>query len=279
MQKLWLHCVRLYISIGLFFYFKKIQVVDLDKIPKNKPILFLCNHQNALLDALLIATKYRRFSYFLTRAGVFHKPFISKLLHSLQMLPVYRVRDGWNNINNNNSIFKKCIELLNNGKSVIIFPEGGHNLIRSVRPLSKGFTRIVFDTLEKYPNTDLQLVPMGLNFNNAIKFPDSVSMYFGEAISAKEFVSDNRNEDIKRLKSKVQSEISKLTTHIPLSNYDRDLEVLENLNADFLNPKAVNACIANNFEGCKSKPKSNLQWLRSLLKVLFIINILLPYLV
>ena len=248
-------------------------------MPSNKPVLFLCNHQNALLDALLIATQYDRFSYFLTRAGVFKRPFVSKLLHSLQMLPVYRVRDGWNNISNNNSIFNSCSELLRKGEVVVIFPEGGHNLMRSVRPLSKGFTRIVFDTLEKYPETDLQIVPIGLNFKKAERFPDSVSLFFGESLSAHDFISESRHGAVKDLKSRIHSEISRLTTNIPLSSYDQDLEKLEALNVNFLNPQEVNNCIKNNFVGCKGKLKSNLKLLKLFFKGLFILNTFIPYFV
>ena len=70
-------------SWGMFFYFKRIDVFGFENIPKDKPVLFLGNHQNALLDPLLIAIKCGRFSFFLTRAGVFKKPLVSKLLKSL----------------------------------------------------------------------------------------------------------------------------------------------------------------------------------------------------
>ncbi|MBN4047076.1 1-acyl-sn-glycerol-3-phosphate acyltransferase [bacterium AH-315-P13] len=263
----------------MFFYFKEIRVVGAKHIPKDKPVLFLSNHQNALLDALLIATKCGRFSYFLTRASVFKKFFVSKLLKSLNMLPVYRVRDGWNTITNNNVIFDSCTEILHQKKAVVIFPEGSHNLNRTVRPLSKGFTRIVFDTLEKYPKTDLQLIPVGLNYINAKNFADSTSIYFGKPIEAKSFVLGNRNEDVLNLKKNIQLEISKLTTHIPTENYEETIEKLDALNINYLNPKAVNKCIANNFEDCKQKPKTNLNWLRFLLKGLLILNILPPYLI
>ena len=279
MKKIWQHSFRAYIKLGLFFYFKKIRVVDAKHIPKGKPVLFLSNHQNALLDALLIATKCGRFSYFLTRASVFKNPLISKLLKSFNMMPVYRIRDGWNTITNNNSIFDSCKDLLHQNESVFIFPEGSHNLVRTVRPLSKGFTRIVFDTLEKYPETDLQLVPIGLNFASAVKFADSSSIYFGEPIPAKYFVTGDRNKDIVNLKHKIQSEISKLTTHIPTENYKETLQKLDALQVDYLNPKAVNKCIANNFESCKQKPISKIDWLRTLLKGLLILNILPPYLI
>ena len=279
MQKLWLHIWRGYLRLGMFFYFKRVKVYGIENIPKNKPVLILGNHRNALLDALLVACYSNRFNHFLTRAGVFKKETISKFLKSLQMLPVYRIRDGWGNLTNNNAIFEKCTELLHNNKTVVIFPEGGHNLVRRVRPLSKGFTRIVFDSLEKYPELDLQLVPIGLNFQKTLGCPDRASIIYGKPISAKQFVSKKRNESVVNLKTKIQAEMAKLTTDIPKENYDEFLEKLNGLNVDYLNPDEVNKCIDNNFEDCKIRKSSKLNWLRSILKYLLIINLIVPYLV
>src|SRR5690606_17505344 len=106
MKKLWLHTVMIYLSMGLFFYYKKIIVVTEERLPKNKPLLLLSIYQNALIDALLIATTTRRFSYFLTRDSLFKNKLISKFLHSVNMLPVYRIRDGWSIISKNNYIIK-----------------------------------------------------------------------------------------------------------------------------------------------------------------------------
>ncbi|MFK2820726.1 lysophospholipid acyltransferase family protein [Flavobacteriaceae sp. LMIT009] len=277
MKKLWLHTVRTYLRIGMFFYFKKLKVHGAENVPKDKPVLFLANHQNALLDALLIAGKCGRFSYFLTRAAVFKKSFVSKILKSLQMLPVYRVRDGWNTIANNNAIFETCSELLFNNEAVVIFPEGSHNLVRRVRPLSKGFTRIVFDTLEKYPNLDLQLVPVGLNFIEATSCPDSTAIFFGKSITANDFVNNKRAEGVVQLKQEVHARIAELTTHIPESNYDEILNELLERNVDLLNPKKANECIKTNFEDCKSKPKSSINGLRVFLKYVLILNLFVPY--
>ncbi len=279
MQKLWLHCVRGYLKLGMFFYFKKIEVYNADNIPKNESVLVLCNHQNALLDPLIIATEGNRFFHFLTRAGVFKKSFVNKLLRTLQMLPVYRVRDGWSNISKNNSIFATCSELLKNEQAVVIFPEGSHNLVRRVRPLSKGFTRIVFETLEKYPNTDLKLLPVGLNYIKLKEFGDSVSIYFGKPLNAKDYIENFDNDDVVKLKNAVHGEISKLTTHIPSETYDETLSYLEMLNVDFLNPKGVNACIESNFNECHPKSSSNLNGLRSFFKFLLKVVLLGPFLV
>ena len=194
MKSLWLYLVKTYLSIGLFFYFKRIEVHGLDRISNNKAVLIVSNHQNALLDALLIATRLNRFGHFLTRAGVFQKAFVAKLLRSFNMLPVFRIRDGWSNLTNNNSIFECVSELLHAKELVVIFPEGSHNLARKVHPLSKGFTRVVFDTYEKYPDTQLDIVPIGLNFKNAKDFVDSASVYIGEPIDAGDYIHGQRHE-------------------------------------------------------------------------------------
>lgn len=265
--------------LGLFFYYRRIKVFGVENIPKDKPVQLLSNHQNALLDALLIATSIKGYAHYLARAGVFKKSFVSKLLQSFQLIPVYRIRDGYSNLSNNNEIFNKASNLLNAGETVTIFPEGSHNLARRVRPLSKGFTRIIFNVLDKNPESDLQLIPIGVNFVNAKACPDSAAIYFGKPIEAKSYLVDNKHEATVKLKNDVHSAIAQLTTHIPKESYNDTLTKLENLNVDFLNPIKVNNCIANNFEDCDSKPKSSLGWLRKGLKFLLILNLLLPYLV
>ncbi len=279
MKRLWLHSVRAYLRLGLFFYFRRIHVHGVKNIPIDKPILLLSNHQNALLDALLIGTKSERLFFFLTRAAVFKKSLVSTILKSLQMLPVYRIRDGWSNITNNNAIFETCSELLKNNEAIVIFPEGSHNLERRVRPLSKGFTRIVFDTIEKHPEIDLRLIPVGLNFVSAKECPDSVALYFGNPISAKDFRTGHKNDDVVNLKSTVHREISKLSTHIATENYGEIVEKLDALKVNYLDPTSVNECIANNFESCAVQPKSNMNSLRYVLKITLILNLLLPYII
>lgn len=279
MKNIWLHTVRVYISIGLFFYYKQIIVVKENPIPKNKPLLFLSNHQNALIDALLIATTSGRFSYFLTRASVFKGNIVSKLLHSVNMLPVYRVRDGWSTITKNNFIFKTCTEKLKKNEAVALFPEGSHHINRTVRPLSKGFTRIIFDSLSVYPDLDLQLVPIGINYKHGTTFGDSVALYYGKPISAKKLVTNFSNEEMINLRNTIQEKIKNLTTHIDNLAYCEIIEKLNDLQVDFLNPKAVNNCIDTNFQQCEMEPKQTKNWLKQFFVGLLVFNLFLPFVI
>lgn len=274
-----MHTVRGYIKLGLFFYFKKIKVINSESVSKNQPVIILGNHQNALLDALLIATTSNRFTYFLTRAGVFNNLFISNALKNLNMIPVYRIRDGWNNLTNNNAVFESCTELLNKNEAITIFPEGNHNLKRMVRPLSKGFTRIVFDAIGKNPELNLQLVPVGFNYEKPDQFGDSVSIVYGDFIEANQFSSDNRNESNIKLKAAIFNALIKLTTHIPSDNYTKTLKKLEELNIDFLKPDNVNRCISTNFENCDSVNEKRFSMIKLVCKILLILMLFVPYVI
>ena len=118
-----------------------------------------------------------------------------------------------------------------------------------------------------------------MNFQKTLGCPDRASIIYGKPISAKQFVSKKRNESVVNLKTKIQVEKAKLTTDIPKENYDKILEKLDGLNVDYLNPDEVNKCIDNNFEDCTVRKSSKLNWLRSILKYLLIINLIVPYLV
>jgi len=279
LKQLWLHFIRAYIRLGLFFYYKKIKLVNIESVPKTGAVMFFGNHQNALMDALFIAARSGRFTYFLTRASVFQNLIIEKILRSTLLIPVYRVRDGWNKISKNNAIFKDCGELLGKNNALSLFPEGNHNIKRRVRPLSKGFTRIIHEALDQNPDLDLSLVPVGFNYKHAEKFGDSVSIYFGNPITLKSADIANKKESVVVLKEMVYNNLCQLTTNIPIDHYDSTLRKLKQLNIDFLNPVAVNNCISSNFKDCAPSQSKDVPLIKKFFKFWLIIALIVPYLI
>lgn len=272
MKKLGYHFFKCWISLGLFFYFKKIRIVGIETVPFNKPTLLLSNHQNALLDVLLIATRNKLKPWYLTRSDVFKSKLFSPLFYFLQMLPIYRLRDGKDTLSKNAATFNRCGELLNNNEMLLIFPEANHNLKRRVRPISKGFTRLVFNALEQNSDLDLQLIPIGQNYTTANDFPDSTSLHFGKPIAVQDLLTENSNETILRLKSVVSEELKKLTIHIEdEKNYDEIHQELIARNVDFLNPMAVNNLIRQLDRKQSKNSKNNQRFLNSLIKWLFVL--------
>lgn len=235
------------IAFGLHAFHNKIEVHGLTNVPKNKPVLFLPNHQNALIDVLLIGINCNRKPYFLARSDVFKRPILKSFFNYLKMIPVYRIRDGRNTVTRNHAIFETCAQLLNKGEAVTMFPEANHNLRRRVRPLSKGFTRVLFKALEYAPELDIKIVPVGLNYVDAELFPDAAAVYYGEPIAVQELYDANDLVgSALKIRSAVASGLKQLTTHVePESEYDEIINYLKGENTDFLDPKAANILVEN----------------------------------
>ncbi|MEO0570892.1 MAG: lysophospholipid acyltransferase family protein [Bacteroidota bacterium] len=257
---------KYWVAIGLFCYYKSIKVVGVDDLPKDAPILFLSNHQNALMDILLIATRCKRKPWFLTRADVFNNEIFRPLFKFLQMLPVFRIRDGRANVPKNKGIFEKCGQLLDQGEAILVFPEANHSLKRRVRPLSKGFTRIIDTAIHRNANLELTLVPIGQNYQSPQQAGDRATLYFGKPITVQPFKGEHGLAG--KIKKAVFEELKQLTTHIEGDNYENVLSELEDAGLDFTQPRRVNMYIKNkHLEKALKETKSNNTVARFLFKM------------
>ena len=277
-QKIWFAFVCNTIQLGLFFYSKKIKVSGRKNIPKKGAVLFAINHPNGLVDPLYVTTTNRRQNHFLVRAASFKNPFIKKVLESLYLMPIYRIRDGIQQLANNKEIFERCFKILHNQETLMIFPEGSHDKKRTVRRLSKGFTRIVSGALEKHPELEIKVVPVGITYQHASSFPAKVVIHYGQPIATREIFEANAPaKSINILKAAVTAQLKKLSVHIPNDKkYEAVLKQLNDAQVDFTQVDQVNRMIENNtFPKSKKGKKNFLKPLLYLIKL----NSILPFLI
>jgi 1-acyl-sn-glycerol-3-phosphate acyltransferase len=255
---------------------KKIIVNGKENIPKKGAILFMANHPNGLIDPLIITTNNPRTNYFLTRAASFKKPLVRWFLNSLNLIPIYRIRDGVNQLNKNKEVFERCFNLLDNQKALMIFPEGSHDKRRTVRSLSKGFSRIVFGAIERNPKLQIQIIPVGITYQDSSSYPFKVSLNYGTPILANDFYKSNLNHsDIKEIKDVISDQLKTLSVHIPLTEeYGKLIEKLSSANIDFTKVDEVNSMIQSNII-IKRERGINLV---KFLKPIVILNSFIPWL-
>ncbi len=267
--------VRFYVRVGLHLFYKKIHVKGLDNIPKNGTVLFVANHQNAMMDPILIATETPRALYFLARASAFKNKIGAKLLNAINAIAIYRVRDGVNSKKLNEAVFDKCNMLLNKNKSILIFPEGSHSELRKIRALRAGFTRITFDYLDKNPDKEFYIIPIGMNYSNTKDYAKEVAIIYGKPILASQFYDKN---DIKKSISLIIDQVTKsleeITVHI--DDEENYFEILNSISEkEFLTPKETNQKIQHltfNIQHSKSKTKNMFYYL-------LILNSIPPFLI
>lgn len=224
--------LRLWIKTGLFFFFSDIKTKGESPHFKNKAVILVANHQNALLDALLIATQFHFKPYFLTRASVFSIPSVAKFLALLRMIPIYRIRDGFSSIKKNEGTFRLCEKILAQNRRILIFPEGNHSLKRNLRPLTKGFIRIASTTLYQYPDLELVILPIGINYQAHQKSGSKVFIQIGDPIKA----NDYGDQD---LMLKTEQKLKDLITHVPNENYWEHVQQLIDHKVDLTQPQKV----------------------------------------
>lgn len=263
MKNLFNAILRLVVKIALHVYFAKIKVYGKANIPKGKAVLIVSNHQNALIDPLLIATHTNLKPHFLTRASVFKKSFVATLLDFIRMIPIYRVRDGINNMEKNNEIFDKSVNILLEKGSIVIFAEGNHSNQRNLRPLKKGFARIAFQTLESHPDLDLVILPVGINYSNHRFSGSKVSLVFGAPISPKEYIPHFEPLMLDTFKS-----LEPLISTISETDYPIKLDALIQNRIDLTQPNEVKEFLSNKNPKTAEKAYSKPYFSNKVMKVL-----------
>jgi 1-acyl-sn-glycerol-3-phosphate acyltransferase len=203
---------------GLIFYYRKIRSIGREKIPKRTPVMFIPNHQNSFMDALLVVSTNWKYTFFLTRAQAFNTAFMRWFLENLNMLPVYRVRDGMSSVTKNNAIFERCIRMLKKNYAVLVFAEANHNLNRRIRPLSKGFTRIAFDAEQKNNwDLNLQIIPVGVNYTRHRESRNDVTVVYGDPIPMKQYqelFEQDKRKAANVLKNDLAKVMKQCTMHV-----------------------------------------------------------------
>ena len=276
----------------LYIYFKKIEVTGMNKIPSNTPKIFVTNHQNAFLDAILLGCLYKEKIYYLTRASVFKKPFVRWLLSLINMLPIYRIRDGIAAVKKNDEIFEVCIDILQNKGNLLIFAEGNHGLQRYLRPLQKGISRIAFEAEQRNKfNLGITVVPIGMNYDKHWAFRNNFYMNVGEPFLVSEFKEDYKmdaNTSMNNLKVKLADQLRPLILNIDVENYDevegvwsKHRERQKSLSDQFkYDQQLINKIETGEFVAPKSKSKSEnkFYWLNPFYWYA-VINHIFPYLI
>jgi hypothetical protein len=145
--------------------------------------------------------------------------------------------------------------------------------MRRVRPLSKGFTRILFATLEKDPELDVLLVPVGINYQDAAGFPDRVAFYFAPPVSARSLYDGNEVQgSVLKIKHMVSEALEQRTTHIGEKlDYAEVQAYLDSLGVDYLDPLETNAAIRTYPEGKPVKRRDGIRAINLILRWIFLI--------
>jgi len=215
--------IKIPAKFALRIYCRKITITNAEALLKKGPLLITSNHPNSFLDAIILACLFKQPIYSLARGDSFKNKWITKILIGLNILPIYRLSEGAENLNNNYDTFTKCREIFKKNGIVLIFSEGLCINEWKLRSLKKGTARLAFSSWEE--GIDLTILPTGINYHSFTSFGKNIQVNFGNTFNWNDL--DRKNMDgvtINQFNTKLKNELTNLVEHID----SKDIETIKN---------------------------------------------------
>lgn len=215
-------------------YYKKTYKVNSEAVPADgTPLLIVSNHQNCLNDPLGLVFSFQdRKPHVITRADVFMvSPVVNKFLRSIGLLPAFRLDyEGEGALGKNAETFRQSEQALIDGKTVIMYPEAGHQDKRWLGTFSFGYTKMAFEAAEMGNfEKDVVILPACNHYSHYFGMRNRVLVKFGTPISIQPYY-----ELYKTKPRTAQREVNKLVRE-QISNLMLDIRDLDNYQSiDFI---------------------------------------------
>lgn len=214
------------IRMALKIFCVSIRVHNKKALRQKGPLLIVANHPDSFFDALVIAANCTYPVSFLARGDVFTKPWHNFLLRSLNMMPVYRQREGKEHLHKNQNSFDASVEVLKNGGILLIFIEGTCLNKNEIQPFRKGAARILQQAVAQ--GVSPSVLPAVITYNGFKHFGKKIFLMLGSAVPATTFFTSNteqQNEASQRnnFNNHVMEQMTSLFKEPPSKKYKRPL--------------------------------------------------------
>ena len=215
-------------------YYKKTYQVHAEAIPADgTPCLIVSNHQNCMNDPLgLVISFLDRKLHVITRADVFQvSPIADKFLRAIGLLPAFRLDyEGEGALSKNAETFRASEQALIDGKTVLMYPEAGHQDKHWLGTFSFGYTKMAFEAAELGNfEKEVFILPACNHYSHYFGMRNRMLVKFGTPISIQPYY-----ELYKTKPRTAQREVNKLVRE-QISNLMLDIRDLDNYDAiDFI---------------------------------------------
>jgi len=165
-----------------------------ERIPSGKPLVFVLNHPNGLLDPMVLRVATGWPARFLAKGTLFRNPFSRLAMDAFGSVPIHRANESGAraaDASRNDESFARCRAELAAGGALALFPEGVSHSDPQLRPLKTGAARIALSAEAEHDGKlGVTVVPVGLYYERKALFRSSVLLVVGEPIEVASLVGD-----------------------------------------------------------------------------------------
>jgi len=217
-RPLGLRLLAVFARLLLSIFFRRVEVAGAERIPRGRPMVFVGNHVNSLFDPALLLGFLPISPRFLAKSTLWKHPIIRPFIELASAIPVFRRQDEGVDPSKNADTFTRCHEVLRDGGTIAIFPEGRSHDEPALVPLKTGVSRIVLEAEAKYGGIGSCIVPVGLTFDDKTRFRSRALVHVGEPIEpAREIAAyaTDRDGAVRSLTARVHEGLTEVTLNYP----------------------------------------------------------------
>jgi glycerol-3-phosphate O-acyltransferase/dihydroxyacetone phosphate acyltransferase len=191
-----------------------------ERIPADRPVVFVVNHPNGLLDPLLLRVATGRPARFLAKSTLFAGPLGRLAMDAFGSIPIYRAHESGargQDASRNEESFARCRAELGRGAALALFPEGVSHSDPQLRPLKTGAARIALSAAaEQAGALEVTVVPVGLYYERKARFRSRVLLSVGEPLAVAALLPAYRRDEratVDQLTDEIRARLDEVVLH------------------------------------------------------------------
>jgi len=218
-------------GIALHWFYRDIPVTGRNNVPVDAPLLIAVNHQNALVDSLIVGWVIPRRITMTAKATLTDNPLVASLFKMVGVVPLRRISDEARKSTGvpvdrfrNTEAFREILDLLERHGAVLIFPEGkSHNQI-GLEPLRSGMARLALQARDERSIAGVKILPVGLVFEDKGVPGTIAGVNIGEAIE----VDSWPNADHAALTEEIAIRLRRVSEEAPVPQSEAPVNTKDN---------------------------------------------------
>lgn len=193
----WWYCLR-FLCLIWFKLCYRYRCSGRGNIPRDGAVLYVSNHQS-FLDPIIVGLATNEPFFALARKTLFKNAFFSWFIRSLSAIPVDQESVG------DKGAMRACLEVLQNGQRLLIYPEGARTMDGKTQPFAPGTLLLIRRTKPKVMPVALDGAFEAWPRDGKLRKTGRIRCTLGQPIDAEELLAMENDAALALLRDRVEA--------------------------------------------------------------------------
>jgi len=186
-----------YVVMGIYKLYYNFKIEGKENLPQKEGVIIASNHRS-YADPVILTMPMKKPVTYMAKEELFQNKLFGAFIRSLGAFPVKRGAGDM-------QVIDDCVNILDSGRNVVIFPEGTRSKENKV---GRGKTGVALIAAK----SGADVLPMGIVFEGEkLHFRSKVTLRIGKIIKSEELdIGDGSPKQLKGIKKRIMDAITEL---------------------------------------------------------------------